>query len=305
MIDLQDFQFELIPDVDHSADSFGFGLGLNVSVEKDGFDPGTAEWLTQDGQNPLDGSTVMGRDTLAGPTWAWSAFVNEQEIGDALTTLSGLTKAWRPRRAAGEPQRVSAVRYQLNGDRAAPRRLIYGRPRRFNAPPNNQLLTGYIPVTMDFKCVDALHYDADMKTTGPVSFVVESDGGITFPLTFPYSGLPDSSREGAISVGGDAPTWPIIRFTGPILNPRIQWGDKEWGFTYNLLDGDWLEIDTRPWKRTIMRKGGHNASGALNRRQYLSDMALEPGGYEIAFRGQSSTGTATCTVSWYDAYEGY
>lgn len=301
MIDLQDFQFELIPDVDHSADSVGFGLGLNVSVEKDGFDPGTAEWITQDGQNALDGSTVFGRDNLAGPTWAWSAFVNEQEVGTALSTLSTLSRAWRARATIGTPQGVSAIRYQLDGRR----RLIFGRPRRFNAPPNNQMLTGYIPVTMDFKCADALHYDADMKTTGPVSFVAESDGGLIFPTTFPVSPLPDTSREGALLVGGDAPTWPIIRFDGPILNPKIQWGGREWRFTYNLLDGDWLEIDTRPWKRTILRNGQYNASGTLNRKQYLSDMVLEPGGHEVAFRGQSSTGTASCTVSWYDAYEGY
>jgi hypothetical protein len=301
MIDLADFQFELIPDVDYSADSVGFGLGLNISVDKDGFDPGSAEWATQDGQNPLDGSTVLGRDQLLGPTWAWNAFVNEQEIADALATLSTLARVWRARTATGQPQRVSAIRYQLDGRR----RLIFGRPRRFNAPPNNQLLNGYIPVTMDFKCIDALHYDADMKTTGAMNFVVESDGGVVFPLIFPISPLPDSSRDGAILVGGDAPTWPIITFNGPILNPKIQWGSREWSFTYNLLDGDSLTIDTRPWKRTILRNGQYNISGAMNRRQYLSDMVLEPGGHEIAFRGQSSTGTASCTVSWYDAYEGY
>lgn len=300
MLDLNDFQFEILPDVDLDTNGVGFGLGLNVSVDKEGFDPGTAEWTVQDTQNPANGATQFGRDQLAGPTWAWNAFVNEQETADALVTKDAISKVWRARAILDRPGATACVRYQLPGRT----RRIYGRPRRFNAPPNNLLLNGYIPVTMDFKAADSLHYD-DVEQSVSIGFVVASDGGLVFPVTFPYSSLPDSHREGAILVGGDSPTYPIIRIDGPILNPSVQWAGRVWGFTYDLQDGDWLEIDTRPWKQTILRNGQYNASGAMNRRQYMRDMTLEPGGYEVAFRGQSSSGTALCTFRWRNAFEGY
>ena len=96
MLDLDDFQFEILPD-EESAEGFGFGIHLDVSIDDGGFDPGSAEWVVQDGQNPLTGTTLFGRDVLLGETWAWNAHVNRQDTAEALATLRALRQAWRPR----------------------------------------------------------------------------------------------------------------------------------------------------------------------------------------------------------------
>jgi hypothetical protein len=204
MLDLSDFQFEILPDED-SVDGVGFGIHLDVSVDDGGFDPGTAEWATQDGQNPLDGTTMFGRDTLLGETWAWNAHINRQTVGEALQTLRALRKAWRARGILDEPGKMAVVRYQMEGER----RRVYGRPRRFAAPPDNKILNGYIPVTMDFKTAVATSFD-DLEQITTVNFVVDSDGGLRFPTRFPASPLPPGEREGSILVGGDAPTYPVF-----------------------------------------------------------------------------------------------
>lgn len=298
MIDLQDFQFEILPDED-SNDGFGFGIGLDVSIDNAGFDPGSAEWAVQDAANPLTGATMFGRDQLLGETWAWNAHVNRDDLTGALETLRAFRAAWRARETAGEPSRMSVIRYQQDGQR----RRTYGRPRRFAAPPDNKVLSGYVPVTCDFKTVTPLTFD-DLEQITTINFVVESSGGLIFPTTFPVSPLPDGQREGSILVGGNAPTYGVHTITGPILNPWIQWDDRRWTFNINVPDGVPFVIDPRPWKQTITL-AGQAKPGALGRRQYMSDMTMAPGGHEIIFGGQSSGGTATLETRWRNAYEGF
>lgn len=298
MIDLQDFQFELLPDED-APDGFGFGIHLDVSVDNGGFDPGSAEWVTQDGVNQLTGVTQFGRDQLTGETWAWNAHVNRDDLTTGLETLRAFRKVWRARTAAGEPGHMSVIRYQQDGET----RRTYGRPRRFAAPPDNQIINGYVPVTMDFKTVTPFTFD-DLEQIATLDFVVESSGGLIFPTTFPVSPLPSGQREGAILVGGNAPTYAQVKFTGAITNPWVQWDDRRWTFNITVPDGVPFVVDARPWKQTITL-AGQSKPGALGRRQYLSDMTLTPGGHEIIFGGQSETGTASCEVRWRNAYEGY
>lgn len=298
MIDLQDFQYEILPDED-SPDGVGFGIHLDVSVDDGGFDPGSADWATQDGQNPLTGSTMFGRDALLGETWAWNAHINRQETSEALTTLRALRKAWRARNTVTEPGKMSIIRYQMEGQR----RRTYGRPRRFAAPPDNKILNGYVPVTMDFKTATPFTFD-DLEQITTVQFNSTSNGGLRFPVAFPASPLPPGERQGSILVGGDAPAFPVFTFIGPIVNPWIMWDDRKWTFNASLNDGIPLTVDTRPWKQTIMANG-QSAPGALGRRQYLQDMTISPGGHEVTFGGFSSFATAQLQFRWRDTYEGF
>ena len=108
---------------------------------------------------------------------------------------------------------------------------------------------------------------------------------------------------GSIHVGGKVPTYPIIRFNGPITNPWLQCGSL-WKLQLNttIASGQYIEIDTRPWKLSVLRQGLYSEAGKLARRTRLKDIVLKPGPQELSFGGTSAEGTATATVSWRGAY---
>jgi hypothetical protein len=297
MIDLADFQFELLPAED-ALDGIGFGIGLDVSLTNGGFDPGAGNVSTQDTDNETDGTTMFGVDKFLGDTWAWDLHVNRHSVADALETLRAFRLAWRGRATKKVVGKQMIVRYCLEGET----RRIYGRTQRFAAPPDNQILSGYVPITCDFKASTALTFADTLQSTA-INFVVESSGGLVFPATFPVAPLPDGQREGGIVVGGNAPAYPEITIIGPITNPWVQWAGRKWTFNVTVPSGQPFVVDTRPWKQTLTLSGA-NVPGAMGRRQYMYDMTIDPGGHEVIFGGNSAEGTAICTFAWRDAFEG-
>lgn len=298
MLDLDEMQFEILRS-ESSAAGVGFGIGLDVSVNDGGFDPGEFGWLTQDSVNPTRGVTMFGKDVATGRTWSWQLHTDKDDTQEALAALGTLAAAWRARQVAGTPGRVLPLRYRI-GDRV---RRVYGRPRRFSAPPSNLIMSGLIPITADFSVVDDLHY-ADDESSTVITYSQDNDGGFVLPTTLPIVTLPGSNRQGLVTVQGDAPTYPIIRIEGPITNPYV--ASEDWTLNLNMTipEGDYVEIDTRPWRLTATRNGNprDSVAGKLGRRQWLSDVTLQPGNYELVFGGSSSTGGATCAVSWRDAW---
>jgi hypothetical protein len=297
VIDLADFQFELLHS-EHSDYGHGFGIFLDVSLDDGGFDPGTASWTTQDIDDD-SGTTQMGMDVLPGPTWSWDLHVNRQTVAEALATLRDFTRFWRARQTAETRQQVSVIRYCFEGQTLR----TYGRPRNFAAPPDNKILTGYVPINCTFRTVTPKVFE-DVESVAEIPFVQSSSGGLRFPVRFPVSAEPDGQREGGIFVGGNTATYPVIDIVGPILNPWVNWSGVKRQFVANVPEGGTLTLDTRPWKKTITLNGV-SYPGALGRRQYISDMTLEPGGHDVAFGGQSSSGLAKCLFKWRGAYEGY
>lgn len=299
MIALTDFQFSLVPDITSEAE-IAFGAGQHVEVDKDGFNPGGPEWSTQDGVNPINGVTRFGIDTLNSTTWALDMFVNAQDDPEALTFLAELQKAWLYGPASGANGKVAAVRYCLAGRT----RWVYGRPRQFAAKFSNQFLNGYIPITANFKTADSLSYD-DLLQETTLQFVEGSEGGFILPIILPAVSDPPGEAEVDIFVGGDHKAYPIIRFNGPVVNPSLTWADgsASLSISANIPADDWIEVDTRPWQQSVTKKSGASVPGSLGRRQYLEDMTLAPNQHtQFSFRGTSSTGTATCSISWRDTH---
>lgn len=292
MIELEDYQFSLIPDA-NQLDEIPFGLDLPIEVEEDGFDPGGPEWVTQDGTNPITGATRFGIDQVTGGAWTFDMFVNSQEDSDALESLSSLADAWIHSPAAKIPGRVAALRYQLAGRT----RRVFGRPRRWSAPLNNSLINGMILVTAEFKLVDPLFYD-DAESSVTIPFVEDSVGGLILPVMMPAVSAPPGLANGNIFVGGNHEAYPIIRFVGPIVNPSLAWGNRKLQLETTIDEGGWIEIDTQPWQLSIKRNDGASVPGVLARRQYLEDMTLPTGPQQLTFRGFSETGTAQCVVRW-------
>lgn len=296
LTELKDMQFEILDSEDASS-GVAFGIGRNVSIDDEGFDPGDNAWVTQDSVNPIQGYTMFGRDVNAGRTWGFQMHTDKDDEHEALAALAEIATAWRGREYATTPGAVTALRYRLAGRT----RRVYGRPRRFAAPPTNLIMSGLVPITADFSVVDDLHYD-DELSSAQLSWSQDSDGGFVLPTTLPIQTIPGSNRAGLVTVLGDAPTYAVIRFEGPITDPYVTNGDWTVSLDMSISEGDYVEVDTRPWKMTALRNGRASVAGKLGRRQWLTDVRLKPGNQELRFGGATSSGGATCTVSWRSAW---
>lgn len=294
MTALTDHQFELLAN-ESASDGVPFGIGRAIHCTADGFDPGSDEIITQDSSNPRRGTIAMGRDVRKASPWTWALFVNQSDTETALAEMSTLESSWK--RGSWNVGEVGVIRYSLAGRT----RRVFGRPRRWASVMNNLILSGMIPITCDFQRVDPLYYGDEMETD-TLDLVVTSGGGIVYPVVYPLISLPSGSNEGEIHVGGSSPTYPIIRFTGPIVNPELITASWTLKLSATILDGQWIEIDTRPWVMSIRNQSGAAVPGLLSPRLRMRDLVLQPGNQSATLRGTSGTGTATCTINRWPAF---
>ena len=298
MTALADHQFELLPTMS-ASDGQVFGIGSDVSLNEDGFHPGDDDWTTEDDVNPRRGGAAFGRDTLNGPTWGWDLHVNRDDESGALETLAAFKTAWRAQAIRSTPGAVIPIRYQLDGRV----RRIFGRPRRYSGPPNNLILSGMVPITVDFQCSDSYTYD-DQETQLTIPAQTGSVGGFIFPAVFPTTTLPPGLGNASAVVDGDAETYPVITFVGPLTNPELS--TPEWTLRLNrsIGIGSQVVVDLRPWAMTVMLNGTSSVAGSLGRGkgQYLSDMKLQPGINAMAFRASTGSDAGYCTVRWRSAW---
>lgn len=287
---LYDYQFELGDVV--------FGIGTPVTIEDEGFDPGTVTWRTQDAQLSSGDVTLFGVDMRTPPTWAWNLSTDCQDAQGALAAAAALEAVWPPDDVRLTPGAVMELRYAFAGRT----RRVYGRPRKWAAPPSNRIIGGYMPITTDFVLADALHYD-DVEESTQLGLVAAEAGGLEAPLASPlatdaYVG----SRPGNLIVGGDVPTWPIITFHGPMSDPWVVVGEWRLDLNVDITTDETVVVDTRPWQRNVLRNGTSFIPGVLGRRTRLDQLSLPPGAHAVAFGGLDPSATGTVTVSWRPAY---
>lgn len=292
---LKEHQFEILPDVEAES-GFVFGIGAEVSVNGDGFDPASGDWISQDQQNTRSGNTAFGRDVLGASTWTWAGHVDREDVEGAVDTLGRFKAAWRPQAIALKPGAQVAMRYQLAGRT----RRVFGRPRRFDGPPTNLILNGYLDLTFDFACVDAFTYD-DQETIVdlPTTVSGESNGGFTFPLVMPAQTQPNTlSGEQQIIVGGNARAYPVVTFYGPWTNPSLE--TDNWNLSINggLTGTQSITVDLRPWARTITDQNGDPHPERLAKRTYLEDMFFEPGQRPVLRLGGVPSAGSYARLRW-------
>lgn len=302
---MQDFNFELLPS-DTAASGALFGIGQQVGLDDGGFTPGSTDWGIQDSESSQNGTTGFGRDRLLGPSWNWQLHTDRSTAAEALASVRSFRAAWHALHIRDTPGAMLPLRFQLEGER----RRIYGRPRRFEAPPDNKILGGYVPISVDFKCVDGFVYADEMSEVvlqlgqeleDPD---VDSGGGFIFPVVFPVVTLPPTRQQTQLQVGGDAPAYPIIRFNGPVINPSLTAEDWTVSLDYTIPEGQYVEIDTRPWRMTALLNGNASVAGRLGRRQRLSRVRFQPGRFEAKYNGFSST-LSTCSIRWAPTFNSY
>lgn len=295
MTELSEHQFEILPN-ESAVDGFVFGIGAAVSVDEEGFDPGENTWMTQDAENTRRGVLGFGRDVMGPRTWIWDSHVDQRSVDTAVATLEDFAYAWSPEELLRSPGEVTCLRYRIAGRT----RRVFGRPRRFAAPPSNLILGGYVPVNHEFQTVDAYTYDdVESSVNIPYSSVV-SGGGFVLPKVMPLQTAPNiNPGEGQVVVGGRARAYPVFRLNGPWTNPVIETDDWTLRWKGTVPTNGWVEIDTRPWRLTVLNHLGASAAGGLDRRTWLEDTWFAPNTRpQMRLEGTAESGDASLLVRW-------
>jgi phage-related protein len=293
-VDLVDYQHEL--------GGVLIGRGTTVDIK-------TIEGLGQptvrssDVEPPGEDGTWLGADYYAGRTLRIDAAV-KAATASAATVLD----TWALLQDRADTAQVRAqggttmdLRLKFPG---RPSRVIRGRLRKFE-PDASTIIHGYGPVDIEFQAQDHLYYtDLPDSTSMPLGSLTQ--GGVTFPLQMPFTIAGDASavgRPGYLTVTGTAPTWPVIRVNGPCANPKITHVTSGRVLTVQttLVAGEWVEIDTRPGWRTVLRENG--GSAPLTPTSRIDQFVLTPGVNEIRWSATDNTLTSTLAVTWWPAYK--
>ncbi|MBM0201922.1 hypothetical protein JNW90_01465 [Micromonospora sp. STR1s_5] len=258
------------------------------------------EIITDDVPRPRADGRAVGVDFRGAGTVTFELLVLGDSEAQVRERHSVLSRVWRADRVRSVPGAVAALSTVVAGRP----RVGYGRPRRFAAAPKRPR-QGVIPVVADFALVDDCWYDPTVEQT-LVPLVPPPSGGLVTPLVTPLTTVPAVVVPGHITVGGELPAWPVITLYGPVIDPVVQvtglWSAR---LALTIPSGQAITVDTRPWRRTVLRGDGASFAGALTRSSVrLADASVPPGSYEIALRGQDVSGNAKVRFAWQKTYTG-
>lgn len=284
---------------EHEFELGGFVFGIHTEhVTVESWDTGTTGMRTSDLDNALRDGVSVDRDYIEPPTWSFDLSTDREDTAGALESLSLVRRAWRADSIRRVPRAVAELRFHLGGRT----RKVFGRPRRFSAPPSNRILGGYIPITADFRLVDDRTFD-DAEQSFEITATASAVGGLVTPLVTPLTTIESSvPRVSAITVGGEVATDLIVEVDGPISSAYLIIGDVRYDFVGSIGPDDTVVVDSRPWVRSVTYATGGSAAGKLARTTKLETLVIEPGTHPVTFGGIDATGTARARVRWTPAY---
>jgi hypothetical protein len=144
---------------------------------------------------------------------------------------------------------------------------------------------------------DPLIYDNVLTTT--VLNIPAATGGLSWPLSWPLSWGSAVSGSSNFVNAGNATSYPVITFTGPLTNPSIIKNSpapaQSLTFNISLASGDVLVVDIA--NRLITLNGTANRYNALVSSQWFG---FDPGTTQLSFGASAGSGTAS--VAWRNAY---
>ncbi|HEX5566745.1 MAG TPA: hypothetical protein VFY14_07435 [Streptomyces sp.] len=290
-----------LADYQHQLGGVLIGTGTPVQVRAiEGL--GLAPVRSGDVEPEGEDGTWLGVDRYGGRTIRIDAAI--RAVGDAagvLDRLAALVEAADDAAVRDWGGATLDLRLKFPG---RPVRVVRGRLRKAE-PELAQVVHGFAPLDIEFQGSDHLYY-ADQPDTTSIPLGSLSAGGLTFPLYFPFTiaGAPQAvGRPGFFEVAGTAATWPVLRVAGPCANPVITHvgTGRTLAVQATLAAGEWVEIDTRPGWRTVLRENGGGAP--LTGRSRLDEFRLTPGMNEIAWSATDPTLTSTLAVTWWPAHK--
>jgi hypothetical protein len=186
----------------------------------------------------------------------------------------------------------------------APVRVLYGRMRKLD-PVWAEAAHGWIPLDVEFLVTDPRFY-ADAEQQAHLRLAWLSGGGFTAPVQAPIrvsDGVDADDRPGWVFNGGDTDAHPVLTVHGPCTSPSIRHVSSGQVLslpTLALAAGEWVELDTRPDRMTVLRENGGPA--ALSAASRMDEFVLPPGRSEIRWAATDPTSSARLTVRWRDAH---
>ncbi|WP_407697300.1 phage distal tail protein [Streptomyces kebangsaanensis] len=150
------------------------------------------------------------------------------------------------------------------------------------------------------------HADESQSLTLPLDVSDDSQGfkaPVVAPITTGVSN--PSQRPGWVLNSGNQGAWPTVRIDGPVTNPKV-WVVETGRYLQlntSLAVGEWIEIETRPGTRWVLRNGSGNAATALTAKSRLDLFRIPPKRSEIRWTATDYTNTCRLTLSWRDAYK--
>ncbi|MFD3456832.1 hypothetical protein ACFWVC_32235 [Streptomyces sp. NPDC058691] len=296
MTALEDYQFDV-------GGGLVIGSGTLLPVgEVTGF--GAPELRTADVDNPTDDGGFPGVDLYGTRAVTIEAGIRTPDDPaaalDLLARLQQVTDVDGIRRTAGA---LAVLRVKWPGRDV---KRLYGRWRRVEAVTMAQAVYGWIPLTLDFAALDPRwHADDSQALVLPLD-ISNDDEGFTAPVTAPITtgvSNPDE-RPGWVVNNGDKAGWPSVRIDGPVTNPKV-WVVETGRYLQlqiTLGAGEWIDIDTRPGTRWVLRNGSGNAATALTSGSRMDLFQIPPKRSEIRWTATDYTNTCRLTLSWRDAY---
>lgn len=287
---------------DHQHELAGVLIGKGTPVVIAAIEGlGRAPQRTADIEPPGEDGLWLGPDFFSGRTIRIDAGIKtpgDEEAALAVhATLQEAADDEEVRLAGGA---TTDLRLKFPG---RPARTVRGRIRLLDADLT-AAKHGWIPLDIEFTAADQLYYDERESTSMPLGSLTE--GGLMFPLMFPFT-IEDTAgavgRPGFITVAGTAPTWPVLRISGPCANPSVTHVASGRTLTVqgSLAAGEWVEIDTRPGWRSVLRSNGGGM--ALSPQSRIDLFRLTPGVNELHWTATDPTLTSTLAVAWWPAYK--
>ncbi|MFF0409705.1 hypothetical protein ACFYUY_04630 [Kitasatospora sp. NPDC004745] len=289
---------------DWQIDLGGVLIGHGTKVLIDDIEGiGTPDKRTGDRPIPGEDGNYPGRDTLAPRTLRITAGIRTPgDPAAAFDQLAVLERA-ADTQVRLTPGAADALRIRRPGQ---PVRRQYGRLLSVQAASLARAVHGWIPVHITYLGLDPVWYaDTPSGLNLGLDVSAQRGQGFTAPLRAPMTtGTADpKSRPGWAVNTGNRPTWPTVRITGPVVNPRvwIEGSPAVLDFAVVLSDGETLDVETRPGRRTVIRNGQGSAAGTLTRASRLDQFCVPSGRSEVRWTAQDATGTSRLALTWRDA----
>lgn len=277
----------------------GLVFGANVPIDVEEFTPGSYGTRSQDTSSPIGDGNSFGRDYFEPDAWSFKLFTNVEDEVEALALRSQIAQVWRGDDVRTRPGAVLPLRYSLGGRT----RIVYGRPRRFDAPIDTRMYGGFIAITCDFKLASELTFD-DAERSVSIRATAPTIGGFSFPVTFPLiTEATLATRPNSFIVDTEQPTPMLVDFTGPSTDAFLEIdGVRVIQLTGDIPPGITLTVDARPWVMSVYRSDGSGVGGMLSRRTRLPRLLLTPGPHQATYGGYDPTGASSAAVRWRKAY---
>ncbi len=240
----------------------------------------------------------LNKNTPGSPQGAWDAW-------------SKVSRAWIAYPQRTRARAVVPLYFQRPGRE---RMVVFGRPRRID-PDTERSHSGFISYTALYTQSDPRFYSSVEKSL-TIQLTPTVTGGIhintasaTYPqgaFYLPFSTTSSTPRADTLANTGDSPTNPVIKFKGPVTNPRVAYYSDD-GFEWDIKlalkinQGQTITIDTRQWARTVTDANGGSQAGYY-RGVKMQDITILPGAGYIEYSGSDPTGTSTCELKFRNAW---